>query len=315
MLVAFSSIVLAVPLPNTASQEPTQTANRTVPAAPHFVVYGDEWISGENGPPDVSEIKGYNVFALSFLLASGPVDQAQEWASLTDAQRSSIKAEYKAAGISLIVSAFGSTDAPTTSGADPNKTADMMAQWVKQYDLDGIDIDYEDFKAMESKDSEAENWLISFHKRLRTQLFKGQYIITHAPVAPWFSPNPSWPGGGYLKVDQEIGPLVDWYNIQFYNQGTSEYTTCTNLLTTSGGAFPNSSVFEIAAAGVPLDKLVIGKPANAADADNGYVDPSTLAQCLEQAKSQGWDAGAMAWEFPGAASDWITTVRSQAFPL
>lgn len=41
------------------------------------------------------------------------------------------------------MSVFGSTDAPTSTGADPVSTANTMAAWVKQYDLDGIDVDYE----------------------------------------------------------------------------------------------------------------------------------------------------------------------------
>jgi hypothetical protein len=50
------------------------------------------------------------------------------------------------------------------------------------------------------------------------------------------------------------------YNIQFYNQGTSEYTTCIGLLTQSSATWPNSALFQIAAGGFDLDKLVIGKP-------------------------------------------------------
>lgn len=81
--------------------------------------------------------------ALSFLLLEGAWDQAEEWASLTADQRSTIKSQYNAAGVKLIVSAFGSSDAPTSAGADPIATANTMAAWVKQYDLDGIDVDYE----------------------------------------------------------------------------------------------------------------------------------------------------------------------------
>ena len=80
---------------------------------------------------------------LSFLLQSGPADQAQEWASLTSSQRTTIKSQYAAAGISLLVSLFGSTESPTSSGFDPVDTANTMAAWVKQYDLDGVDVDYE----------------------------------------------------------------------------------------------------------------------------------------------------------------------------
>lgn len=55
-------------------------------------------------------------------------------------------------------------------------------------------------------------------------------------------------------------------------------------------------MFQIAASGVPLNKIVIGKPANTGDASNGFIDTTTLAGCLAQAKSQGWNAGAMVWE-------------------
>jgi hypothetical protein len=55
-------------------------------------------------------------------------------------------------------------------------------------------------------------------------------------------------------------------------------------------------VFQIAASGVDLNKIVIGKPGNTGDASNGFIDTTTLAGCLAQAKGQGWSAGAMVWE-------------------
>ena len=78
------------------------------------------------------------------------------WASLNDTQRSAIKSQYAAAGINLLVSAFGSTDTPTTSGVDPVATANSMAAWVRRYQLDGIDVDYEDLAAFWKGDGSAE---------------------------------------------------------------------------------------------------------------------------------------------------------------
>ena len=49
----------------------------------------------------------YHSSAISFLLGSGPADQAQTWASLSDADRKAAKKAYNDAGISVIVSAFG----------------------------------------------------------------------------------------------------------------------------------------------------------------------------------------------------------------
>lgn len=62
---------------------------------------------------------------------------------MTADERTAIKSDYATAGIKLLVSVFGSTDVPTTSGADPNATAATMAAWVIEYGLDGIDVDYE----------------------------------------------------------------------------------------------------------------------------------------------------------------------------
>jgi hypothetical protein len=71
-------------------------------------------------------------------------------------------------------------------------------------------------------------------------------------------------------------------------EGTTEYTTCTGLLTTSSTTWPNTALFQIAASGVTLDKLVIGKPATTADANNGYMNTTLLAQCVGEAAQQGW---------------------------
>jgi hypothetical protein len=82
--------------------------------------------------------------------------KAQRWASLTAAQRSSVKAKYAAAGIKLMVTAFGDSNTPTTSNADPIATANTFAAWVIQYQLDGIDVDYEDFQAFNVGNGKAE---------------------------------------------------------------------------------------------------------------------------------------------------------------
>ncbi|KAG1752140.1 glycoside hydrolase family 18 protein [Suillus lakei] len=288
----------------------TTISARTTPAAPHFVIYSDKWVSGEIGPPDVSRIAGYNVFALSFWLAAGPADQAEEWTLIDATTRASIKASYQNAGISLIVSAFGSTDVPTTEGYDPTTLANDLADYVLEYALDGVDVDYEDFYAMDAENGSAETWLTTFTMALRAKLPQGQYILTHARK---FSTQ--YASGAYLTVHQKVGSLIDWYNIQVsILEGTSEYTTCSGLLTTSSSMQPNTALFQIAAAGIPLDKLVIGKPATDVDASNGYMDPPMLAQCVDNAVQQGWNAGIMVCQFPDAVSTWITTVRVLAFP-
>jgi len=133
-------------------------------------------------------------------------------------------------------------------------------------------------------------------------------------VAPWFSET-VYGANSYLYVDAQAGSDIDWYNIQFYNQGTTEYTTCAGLLTASSTTYPDTALFQISASGVTLDKLVIGKPAITADATTGYMAPATLATCVEQAQGEGWDAGVMTWEYPDAAASWIATVRADSWPV
>ncbi|KAF8630115.1 hypothetical protein AX15_003075 [Amanita polypyramis BW_CC] len=325
----FAGYTSSFPINITIFDNPTTEPSPSISSmsAPHFVVYSDAWAGPS--PPSPSSIKGFNVLFVSclsviqilircsnlaFLLLEGPWDNARAWADLSPAERSTIKSRYAEAGIKILVSAFGSTDTPTTSGADPVTTANECANWVKDYGLDGIDVDYEDFAAFEEGDGKAEDWLITFTKTLRSQLPQEKYIITHAPVAPWFERD-RWGGGGYLKVDSVVGHLIDWYNVQFYNQGVGEYITCHSLLEASSDIWPNTAIFQIAANGVPMSKIVIGKPATAASASSGYMDPGTLASCLSQAKGKGWTAGAMAWQYPDADTAWITAVRSQSWSV
>ena len=120
------------------------------------------------------------------------------------------------------------------------------------------------------------------------------------------------------------------YNVQFYNQGL--YTTCDGLINTSGGPFPGTALLEIPKNGIPLDMLVIGKPATAADASNGFMDPATLGTCVKEAKGKGWNGGVMVWQvrslppsrcvlvaecvglqFPHADAAWIKSAKGGAF--
>jgi chitinase len=140
----------------------------------------DAWVGGQSGLPDLSRVRGYNVLFLSFLLLSGAADQALEWTLLDNTTRIASKSVFSNAGIKLMVSAFGSTDAPVSAGADAITTANSMAGWVQQWGLDGIDVDFEDFAAMDAGNGIAEQWLIDFTHTLRAALPAADYIITHA---------------------------------------------------------------------------------------------------------------------------------------
>ncbi|KAI8608484.1 glycoside hydrolase superfamily, partial [Chytriomyces sp. MP71] len=199
----------------------------------------------------------------------------------------------QAAGKKVLVSAYGGGSTPTTSGHDPLADAGLLAAFVQKNGLDGADVDWEDEAAWGKG---GEQWLISFTRELRRLLPRPRYLISHAPQGPHFSPG-QYSGGAYLTVNAEVGDLIDFYNVQFYNQGGSSYDDCECLLFKAKGWALQSSVFEISSgAGVPLDKVVIGKPVTQAGVDpgmTGFMDPVALAACFRQAIAKGWNAGAM----------------------
>ncbi|KAI0331351.1 hypothetical protein GY45DRAFT_1360864 [Cubamyces sp. BRFM 1775] len=235
-------------------------------------------------------MKGFKTVNLAFLLTSGPADQVAKWAALSPDQRQKLKQQYNGAGVPLVLSAFGETDKPMSQDHTAVANTEFMLV-TKQLNV-------------------AEAWLTTLTQTLRQQLPQGQFILSHAPVGPWFQPG-FCPGGCYLTVTQNVGPLLDWYNVQFYNQSPSSgYEDCNTLLNSAGGY----AVFEIQKKGVDMNKIVIGKHGEKEDAPSGgFIDPATLGTCIRQAVSNGWNAGVMEFEFSHANTDWIATVKGSAF--
>ena len=73
-------------------------------------------------------------------------------------------------------------------------------------------------------------------------------------------------------MNEEVGELINFYMVQFYNQGDTMYDSYNELFTQATGHFGGTSVKEIAERGIPLKKIVVGKPVIQADAANsGYI--------------------------------------------
>ncbi|KAJ7869379.1 glycoside hydrolase family 18 protein [Mycena leptocephala] len=278
-------------------------------SAPHFAIYAID------GVPPASSLKGaFNVLLLAFLSGSttGPSTTdpgvIQTWAGMNAAQRQ----EYKDAGITVLVSLFGATPTPTTSNWNPTDTANIAATWIKANGVDGADVDYEDTLAMSAGKGEA--WVITFTTELRKQLGE-KFIITHAPMAPWFGDSIGlYPGGAYRNIHQSVGSMIDWYNVQFYNAGNA-YADCAGLVETSPD---QTAVLQIhSEAKVPLNKIVIGKPAIQMDAGAGYIAPPTLSSCIHMVKKApgGWNAGISFWKYGDQAPQVMQEARKLAFPL
>jgi chitinase len=301
--------------------------------APRAVIYLDainSWwpptaIAAAMGVPGYAHNTSFNIINLSFWLNSGSADAALLWANVytyvssdnpwgssNQAVQQAWVQRYHSAGIKIMVSAFGATEFPTSAGVDPVACGTSLANFVKQNNLDGVDLDWEDNSAMEA--GTGEQWLITITKTLRNLLPKSQgYIISHAPQAPYFMGAPKYPKGGYLTVDKEVGSLIDFYNVQFYNQGTSTYDTYDTLFQSANGWATGTSVHQLISAGIPASRIVVGKPITTGDATNtGYVPVNQLAQYFSTARGTGWSTGFMGWQYKSDPDGSWSTRLAQA---
>ena len=95
--------------------------------------------------------------------------------------------------------------------------------------------------------------------------------------------------------------------------GAAQYADCNGLLNQSEHPYEGSALFQIAQNGFDLNKLVIGKPGTTADAGLGFIDPTTLGTCIDQAAQKGWKAGIMGFQLPDADSNWIKAAKGSTF--
>ena len=286
--------------------------------------------------------RGYNTILLAFWIpnqdgTSNPVDAAVVWAQpekffpipnsrfgkTAKEVRTNLLNEYHRNGVTVLISAFGASSFPTSMGIPATACGENLAQFVIDMQLDGVDLDYEDNAAMES--GTAVPWLIEMTNAM-IKKFKAtgkKYIITHAPQAPYFIDG-KYPKNyvdlhnSTLSDGSTVGDNIDSYLVQFYNQGSSSYSTYTSLFVKSNGWSVGTSVSEIAKKGIPKSKITVGKPITQADVVNsGYVAVDQLASFIKTARQAGnvWanDAdvgGVMGWKFQSDRNGgWIKQLK------
>jgi GH18 family chitinase len=64
-----------------------------------------------------------------------------------------LKKNFTNNGVKLLVSAFGSTQSPTSAGVDAKDCATKLAAFVIENQFDGVDIDWEDTPAFQKGNS------------------------------------------------------------------------------------------------------------------------------------------------------------------
>ena len=223
-------------------------------------------------------------------------------------------------GVKLCLSIFGGTGGPMASGAFPTGSltnsgglVDQIVDLIIEYDFDCVDVDYEESHYFNTGDCQGENWLIELTRGLRTAL-GNSYLISHAPQAPYLGA--SYPGGpmyrcgAYLKVHDEVGDLIDFYNVQFYNQGGTTYDSYSLLFESSNGWSGTTAVHQIITGtnyngglSIPADKIVVGKFIRAQDGSVGWISASGLKTIFTTAMAvtgtKAWNTGFMTWQYVG----------------
>ncbi len=187
---------------------------------------------------------------------------------------------------------------------DVTTAASKLISFAQQYGFDGIDIDYEDTDAFNGSSSyDAVQFLIALSKAIKAQ--NANCLVTHAPRAPHLY-DAYTPGGAtnssnaYRAILSEAGDAIDWLNIQYYNNPWYVGDTVAEQvehIVGSGVAPFASSIKALAAAGLDISKLVVGKPSSAADAGSGFLSAADVANSLLTPLKGSGFGGVMAWQY------------------
>ncbi|WP_310618929.1 glycosyl hydrolase family 18 protein [Flexibacterium corallicola] len=269
----------------------------------------------------------YTTAILCFIVpgSSGELELSSELSGLLGTKdQYGVVSSLKSAGKRVLVSLGGETFS-TQGWADCANNLDQTVNSIKQIvtdnGFDGVDIDWEDTNYT---GYDPITFLTDLSSSLKSQLPNNQNFITHAPQCPYF-----YGGTGYLQVyvdvAQNAGNNIDLYNIQYYNndwyvgdtaQDETGKVAGTELV--SGSTFP-SSIVGIVAQGVPVEKLLVGKPTTTDNAGSGYLNTQDIITYLINPLISKYDddfAGVMGWQYDtqyGASTntdDWASALAS-----
>ncbi len=276
---------------------------------------------------------GFNIINLAFMVDGQPFDVAVAWirefSEINPASgqtyRQDILNYAHARGCSIMISSGGATESNFFS-TSPDVYARNLTDYVTAYGLDGVDLDLENFSPGliapgSTSSQETINWLVAVTNNIRSTLGNNA-LISFAPQQPYFSALNainSWTGplGGFTSV-YLAAPSINFFNVQAYNQGDTNYVNYNNIFVDSGTSFPASAFTQISP-WIPLNKLVLGKPMRInIDASTGYNTPEEINSILLQAKNHlGYVGNLFTWQWcyneanPRAyAKDWLDRVTA-----
>ena len=181
--------------------------------------------------------------------------------------------------------------------------ANGLSTFVTANRLNGVDVDWEDLPGGKSlQSSSTVQWLSTYTTTLRRNLPSvSGYIISHAPQIGYFAL-------GYNNLSSSD---IDYYNIQFYNQGSSTIP----LPYTSA----NTIIAAINTLTISADKIILGKPVVTGDCTYptsmtcGLVPVDQLGTILKDINS--YIGGIMGWQWHDKSTAvWMQTLRTALEP-
>lgn len=151
------------------------------------------------------------------------------------------------------------------------------------------------------------SWLGKLSKSIKD--INPAFIVTHAPQTPYYH---SDFGNIYNLIEQNYGNYIDFYNIQYYNQGPASYYDTAGQVFESDSAY-HASVNELVAAGISANKIVVGKPIPSEDYTPnpaGYLNlwsntSETTMTTMVQSAFQSTTLNVQAWTGQGGIMCWF----------
>ena len=249
----------------------------------------------------------FNTIILGWYIGHGnyAIDAAAVWRDMRQRKREEILEYVHSKNAVLLLGVGGPDDwgriESMVAEGNGYKYADKACHFAGDYMLDGVDFDLELAPGDNGPflDGSMEQFIIDVSSTCRQILGSRttRVLISHSPPAKYFS---DWagPNFGYSHVFKNFPNLIDWVNIKYYNEGSLHYNSYHDLFEADKYQV-HEAVFEVNKNGVPLNKIVVGKPIGATGyANNGFVEPKDLNEwgCLAL-KENGWRGGFLGWRY------------------
>lgn len=285
-------------------------AGRSAEAETRYVIY----YNSEATPLAKAAEAGFTDIILSFLTVPEGADDPFALV-VPDAMQSYLAdvPKLKAAGKRVLIS-FGGGDMKAGAWARvvgrEAELAKLIAAFVAQHGLHGVDIDFEITEALyappHQRGFDGVALLIALTEALAKALPKAA-LISHAPQPPYL--DPEWQGGPYLRILKAVGDRIDWISVQYYNNRGYDGPARTHVVGEGGEPFATSYINLVEATighGWPASKLVVGKPVYKDDAASGHLQPQdVVSEIVRPLRARYGDefGGLMGWQFSDLTAD------------